>query len=198
MNKMIFIAIGSIIGAAIGGGVAYVYLNKKYDVVFEKETESYRNEIDELKKSNHKLQKQIVTKLDDAKASLVIPENPDDIPEENEDNVDSEPITFNSDDEDIRLINVKDFVDDEDYEKEEIKYYSVDGIIAENDEILDEEEFVEICGSEALDIIKKKISLKELSGKDNEIYIRNENFNTDYKIIRYKESYGDHFNKSKE
>jgi hypothetical protein len=193
MNKMIFIAIGSIIGAAIGGGVAYVYLNKKYDVVFEKETESYRNEIEELKKINYGFQKNEANKLYTKKEEFfkdqkVVDVDPDSLVKDEEDeDFDSEPTKKSGD---IRFISKKDFDDDDDFEKEYFDYYMGNATIVQNDEELSVEEFEEVCGNTVLPLLKKDRSLARWSSAgDNEIYIRNERYCVDYKITRLHEVY---------
>lgn len=193
MNKMIFIAIGSVIGAAIGGGIAYVYLNKKYDVVFEKETESYRNEIEELKKINYEFQKNEANKLYTKKEEFfkdqkVVDVDPDSLVKDEEDEeFDSEPTKKSGD---IRFISKKDFDDDDDFEKEYFDYYMGNAIIVQNDEELSIEEFEEVCGKTILPLLKKDRSLARWSSAgDNEIYIRNERYCVDYKITRLHEVY---------
>lgn len=201
MNRAIFVMIGSVIGAAIGGSAAYVYLNKKYDGVFDKETEAYRNEIDELRKSNNEFQIRLAGKNRDKKEEffenekVVEVDDPDSlIIDEDDDNdgYDAEPTTKAKD---IRFISQKDYEDDDDYEKEEFKYFMSDGVITQDDEILEPEEFEQVCGSTALILLKKDKSMKPTSGSDNELYIRNEQYDTDYKVVRYHSSYEDHMNK---
>ncbi len=198
MNKLIYVIIGSMIGAGIGGGIAYVYLNKKYDVVFEKETESYRSEIDTLRESNYALQKAQANKLYSKKEDFFKNENVADVDAKDVDNDNTSDID-DSDDFDaeptkksgeIRFISRKDFDDDDDYEKEYIEYYMGNDYIIQNDEVLDEEEFDEVCGSSAISLLKKDKSLARWSNADdNELYIRNERYGVDYKIVRFHKSY---------
>lgn len=203
MNKSIAIVIGSIVGAAIGGGVVYVYLNKKYDVIFERETESYREEISELKETNETLNKRLVAKLGKAKAEFFDKENVADVDqisiddltadeeaEDDDEEYDSESVKKTSND--IRFISKKDYDDDDEYEKEVFEYYMSDGVILQDEEVLDAEEFEEVCGNAALPLLKKDKSLSRWSsGGDNELYIRNEMYATDYKIKRYHKAYDD-------
>ena len=194
MNKLLYIVIGCVGGAAIGGGIAYIYLNKKYDVVFEKETESYRAEISELRSNYDDLQKNTARKLyktkeeffDNDKFASV---DPDDIVEDSEDeeNIDVEPTNKTTD---IRFITKKDYEDDEDYEKEEIVFYMADGVITQDEDILEEDEFFEVCGDRVLSLLREDKSLSRWSAAgDNELYIRNEGYSTDYKIKRYHKAY---------
>ena len=194
MNKLLYIVIGCVGGAAIGGGIAYVYLNKKYDVVFEKETESYRAEIDELRSNYDDLQKNTARKLYKKKEEFFendkfVSVDPDDIIEDSdeEENIDVEPTNKTTD---IRFITKKDYEDDEDYEKEEIVFYMADGVITQDEDILEEDEFFEVCGDRVLSLLREDKSLSRWSAAgDNELYIRNEGYSTDYKIKRYHKAY---------
>lgn len=196
MNKAIYIVIASVCGAAIGGGLAYVYLNKKYDVVFEKETESYRKEIGELRECCSSLQKRTARKLYKTKEEMMSEEHmvapdPDsliiDSDDDEDNNVDIEPTNKSGD---IRFISIKDFEDDDDFEKETIEYYMGNGVIVQDDDVLEDEEFIEVCGDSVLPLLRKDKSLSRWSNAgDNEIYVRNEEYGTDYKIKRHHMSY---------
>ena len=201
MNKSIYILVSAVIGAAIGGGCAYFYLNKKYDVVFDKETESYRDEIESLREENTSLHKRLVNKLGKDKAEFFenehvaddVPDEMLDISEEDEEDddegYDSEPTKKDGT---IRFIYKKDYEDDDDYEKETFEYYMANSIIVQDNDILEPEEFEEVCGTNALPLLRKDKSLSRWSSAgDNELYIRNENFNVDYKIKRYHMAFGD-------
>lgn len=196
MNKAIDIVIGSVIGAAIGGGIVYFYLNKKYDVIFEKETQSYRDEIDELRESNKTFQKRLANTLGKDKEEFfekehvadVDPDQLEEIITDEEESVDvDEPLKKSND---IRFISKKDYEDDDNYEKEEFEYYMGDGVIIQDEEELEPEEFEEVCGNAVLPLLKKDKSLSRWSsGGDNEIYIRNELYATDYRIKRHHTAY---------
>ena len=197
MNKTIYILIGSLIGAAIGGGGAYLYLNKKYDVVFEKETEVYRTELEDLRSKNSDLNKRLVAKLGKGKAEFFESEGvatiPDDIDVNNitddDEGYDAEPTSKNND---IRFISRKDYDDDDDYEKEVFEYYMGNNVITQDNDILEQEEFEEVCGTSVLPLLRKDKSLSRWSSAgDNEIYVRNEKYDTDYKILRHHLSFSD-------
>lgn len=197
MNKAIGIIIGSVVGAALGGGLIYIYLNKKYDNVFEKETESYRDEINNLNEKNKELNKRLISKLGKEKAEFFEKENVvevDDpnslIIEEESDSDESYDVEPTNKSADIRMISKKDYEDDEDYEKEVIEYYMLDQTYLQDEEILDIDEFERVCGQHAITLLKKDKSLARWSNADdNELYIRNEQYCTDYKIIRYHKAY---------
>jgi hypothetical protein len=206
MNKVITIIIGGIFGGAIGGGIAYWYLNAKYSKVMDIETQDYIDEIQNLREQNSKLQKQVINKLEAEKDRIASSEvegvvidpdqiSMDDIIEEEEEDDDNREVDIDNSDSDIRYISMRDYEDDEDYEKEVIKYYSGDGVITQDDEILDEEEFINVCGKAALNDLQRLTSLSSRSsGGDNELYIRNEEYNTDYQIKRYRLSYEKYIN----
>lgn len=196
MNKAIYIVIASVCGAALGGGLAYVYLNKKYDVVFEKETESYRNEISDLRECCDRLQKSTARKLYKTKEEMmseehIVAPDPDslivDDGEDEENNIEVEPANTSGD---IRYISRKDYEDDDDFEKETIEYYMADGTIVQDEDVLETDEFEEVCGNSVLPLLRKDKSLSRWSNAgDNELYIRNEGYGTDYKIKRYHKAY---------
>lgn len=196
MNKLIWIVVAGVVGAGLGGGAAYLYLNKKYDVVFEKETAADKAEIEELKRINYEFQKAQADKLyskkeDFFKDEKVTKVDPDDlVVEENEDDdFDAEPTKKSGE---IRFISKKDFDDDDDYEKEYFEFYMGDGSIVQDDELLDIDEFIEVCGTAALSLLKKDKSLARWSSAgDNELYIRNEQYSVDYKITRLHAAYPD-------
>jgi hypothetical protein len=199
MNKIGMIVIGCIFGAVLGGGASYVYLNKRYSKVLETEAKTYVDEISDLRSQLHDLKKEKTKELNDAKEviateKLKIVDNSDDIIEdvtdedEEDDHYDAEDIRRGPNN--VRFISARDFEDDTDYEKEEIKYFMSDGVISQNDEILEPEEFELVCGTSVLPLLRKDKSLSRWSsGGDNEIYIRNEEHITDYKIRRYHKSY---------
>lgn len=192
---MIFI--GCIFGVFLGGGASYIYLNKKYEKVLDTETETYIDEIEDLRTQLHSLKKEKTDTLNKAKeviasTKLNISDSSNDIVEddtdEEDDHYDAEDVKKGPNT--IRFISARDFEDDSDYEKEEIKYFMSDGIISQNDEILEPEEFEMVCGPSVLPLLRKDKSLSRWSsGGDNEIYIRNEEHITDYKVRRYHKSY---------
>lgn len=198
MSKVINVVLGTLFGAAVGGGVAYVYLNAKYSKVIDIECQSYQDEITSLRQQVGDLQKQVVTKLDEAKESIAneqpVEVDPaqlsiDDISVEEEEGdedegYDAEPTSKSGN---VRYIGEKDYEDDEDYEKEVFYYFSGDSIFTQDDEILDDEEVVGICGKDAVNKIKHHRDIRS-------IYVRNEDYNTDYKIKRYNMTYEKYIN----
>jgi hypothetical protein len=199
MNKAVYIAIGSAIGAALGTFITYIVLEKQYDVVFEHETQSYRDEIDKLRDENGTLNKRLVNKLGKEKAKFFEEEHVsdsvpnellnNDISEEDDDSYDIEPTKKEGS---IRFISKKDYEDDDDFEKETFEYYMGNGVIIQDNDILESEEFEEVCGNAVLPLLRKDKSLSRWSSAgDNEIYIRNEQYNTDYRIKRHHSSFDD-------
>jgi hypothetical protein len=83
----------------------------------------------------------------------------------------------------IRFIGPQDYDDDDDYEKEKIKFYSKDGVLTQDDDILSLEEFEDVCGKKAL------TSFGRYGAGANACYVRNEEYMTDYEIKRYNMSY---------
>ena len=191
--------VGIIFGTVVGGGVTYWYLNTKYSKVIDIETQDYIDQIDALKNQVHNLQKKVVGKLEDEKEAMinrpsnyseaVVVDNSinvNDIDEDDDDEPDIEPDDVS--DNIIRYISKGDYDDDEDYEKEEMKYFSGDNVITQDGEILDEDEFVNVCGRKALhDLINSKNNV-------GEIFVRNEEYVTDYKIKRINLSYQKYIN----
>lgn len=196
MNKAICIAIGSAIGAALGALITYVVLEKQYDVVFEAETRSYREEIDNLRDENNTLNKRLVNKLGKEKAKFFAEEHvSDSVPpemlnvDEDDEPYDIEPTKKDGN---IRFISKKDYEDDDDFEKETFEYYMGNGVIIQDNDILDTDEFEEVCGTTVLPLLRKDKSLSRWSSAgDNEIYIRNESYTTDYRIKRHHSSFDD-------
>lgn len=203
MNRTLATIIGIAIGTAVGGAIVYTYLNTKYSKVIEIETQDYIDEIKELKDNLHNVQKQVVNNLNEAKEKMAT-SNPytdavvidpdqismDDIIGEDDVDDDEPDVDVDNSNSDIRYISMRDYEDDEDYEKEVIKYFSADGVILQDEEILEADEFINVCGRRALNDLQRLTSLSSRSsGKDNELYIRNEEYNTDYKVIRLKVSY---------
>jgi nitrogen regulatory protein PII-like uncharacterized protein len=187
MSKGVVIGsiISGIVGIALGGGGVYLYFTKLYKSTTDVEYLKYKEELDEARSTIKDLQSKIVEKAGIIKSEVLdkstnayqealneisnIGDSNDDIDEE---------------DGDIRVIGSKDYDDDDEYEKEVIKYYSKDNVLTQDDEVMDMDEFDVICGEKAL----------KTFGPSNEIYIRNEAFMTDYKIVRYNMSYERYIN----
>lgn len=194
------VIVGGLVGALIGGAGVYIYFNKIYDVTKEREFQEYEAQIDEL-------QKRLAGKNDILKAELVSSNDYEDAVSEiseSDPETDIEVIEEDEDDEndgieaedlppqdDIRFIGPGDYDDDDDYEKETIKYYSKDDILTQDDEILEMEEFEQCCGNRALG------SFGKYGASANEVFVRNEHFGTDYKIKRYNMSYERYINASR-
>lgn len=181
MNNAIVLAAGILFGGIVGGGCTYVYLNKKYTNIQNTELEIYRKENRELKDQNKSIQKSIATKLETEKEKIFDDEGTDD-PEDD---------TFMTNESDIRFISPGDYDDDADYEKEEFKYFESDNVITQDDEVLDIEEFEEVCGRNAL------LCFGKYDADKDHVFVRNEHFNTDYKITKYHSSYSDYMHNRK-
>lgn len=196
MNKAAVVSsiISGIVGLAVGGGSVFLYYKKIQD--------NYNNELDESRRTIKNLQEQVKVNSENIKAdlmkqmtsqaseneyqkaveSVVIPADEQktetiDISSES----DESPIA--DEDGNIRFIGPQDYDDDEDYEKEKIKFYSKDGVLTQDDDILSLEEFEDVCGKKAL------MSFGKYGAGSNACYVRNEEFMTDYEIKRYNISY---------
>jgi hypothetical protein len=195
MNKPAIVSsiISGVVGLAIGGGSVFLYYKKIHENVMS-ELESSRETVRDL-------QNKINVRSEDIKADLIkqisIPskndykdavESIDNKPAE-ESTEDSATIDISEDlpnaDEsgNIRFIGPQDYDDDDDYEKEKIKFYSKDGVLTQDDDILSLEEFEDVCGKKAL------TSFGRYGAGANACYVRNEEYMTDYEIKRYNMSY---------
>lgn len=190
MNKSVVTGIISgIAGVVLGGIGVFVYFKKIHDVNTEREYQIYDEELKTARAEVTRLQKQLTKKLDTVKEDLKSEERDyektvldmiAEVEESEEDDI------IDADDlpgDDIRFIGPDDYEDDDDYEKEVIKYYSKDRVILQDEQIVEKDEFVEICGNTAL------ASFGMYGAKPNEVYVRNEHFGTDFKIVRYNLSY---------
>ena len=194
MNKPAIVSsiISGVVGLAIGGGSVFLYYKKIHENVMS-ELESSRETVRDL-------QNKIKVKSDDIKNELLgqiaskneYQEAVADIPKEEaeeESTEDSATIDISEDlpnaDEsgNIRFIGPQDYEDDDDYEKEKIKFYSKDGVLTQDDDILSLEEFEDVCGKKAL------TSFGKYGSGANACYVRNEEYMTDYEIKRYNISY---------
>lgn len=201
MNKTAVIAsiISGIVGLAVGGGSVVLY--------YKKIQENYDAELDESHRMISELQEKVNLKADDIKKDLM-----DKMASKNEYQeavksigsaelvIDEETEIDISDDTDypdadesgeIRFIGAKDYEDDEDYEKEKIKFYSKDGVLTQDNDILSLEEFENVCGKKAL------TSFGKYGSGPNVCYVRNEEYMTDYEIKKYNISYQSYKNSIK-
>ena len=198
MNKAAIVSsiISGIVGLAVGGGSVFLYYKKIQD--------NYNKELDETRALNKSLQDQLKVKSDDIKNELLgkfaskneyeeaINSIPTESEEEEPKEVDESVIDTDPNETDvIRFIGPKDYEEDEDYEKEKIKFYAKDGVLTQDDEVLTLEEFQDICGKRAL------ISFGRYGAGLNVCYVRNEEFMTDYEIKRYNMSYQSYKNSLK-
>lgn len=198
MGKAVTIVLSGLAGAAIGGCVVYVCLDRKFEKIFNSEVEARDSEIESLRNEISTLQKKVAVKNETEKEKRTVPNNAV-VP-----SVDPNSLIFAEDGDgtessipdddkslnDIRFISKRDYEDDDDYEKEEIEYYMFDGVITQDDEVLESEEFEAVCGTTVLPLLRKDKSLARWSSAgDNEIYIRNENYCTDYKVSRHHKAY---------
>jgi hypothetical protein len=201
MSKAVVIGsvISGIIGLGIGIGGTYIYFKKVYDVNTDKEYQEYKRQLDEDRETIKNLQAQVANKLALVKEDMLksgMEEGT--VPVIVSDNLTIDDIIAESEEpeaeinEDIRFISPKDYDDDDEYEKEFIKYYSVDNVISQDDDILSDEEFTEVCGGR---IVLQ--SFGKFDAPSSEIYVRNEHFRTDYKIKKYNISYERYINSLK-
>lgn len=196
MNKTAVVSsiISGVVGLALGGGSVFLY--------YKKIQENYDRELDESHRTITDLQNKIKVKSDDIKNELLgqlttskneyeeavdsIPkeETEEEVEDEAEIDISDEPELPKADDKlDIRFIGPNDYEDDDDYEKEKIKFYSKDGVLTQDDDVLTLKEFEEVCGNKAL------TSFGKYGAGSNACYVRNEEYMTDYEIKRYNMSY---------
>lgn len=201
MSKAVVIGsvISGVVGLGIGIGGTYIYFKKVYDVNTDKEYQEYKRQLDEDRETIKNLQAQVANKLALVKEDMLksgMEEGT--VPVVVSDNLTIDDIITESEEpkaeinEDVRFISPKDYDDDEDYEKEIIKYYSVDNVISQDDDVLSIEEFKDVCGDE-----KVLHSFGKFDAPPSEVYVRNEFFNTDYKIKKYNISYERYINSLK-
>jgi len=193
MNKTAVVSsiISGVVGLALGGGSVFLYYKKIQD--------NYDRELDESHRTITDLQNKIKVKSEDIKNELLgqfaskneYQDAVADIPKEETEEEDVAEIDISDDPEspmaddklDIRFIGPQDYEDDDDYEKEKIKFYSKDGVLTQDNDVLTLEEFEEVCGKKAL------TSFGKYGAGSNSCYVRNEEYMTDYEIKRYNMSY---------
>ena len=194
MNKTAVVSsiISGVVGLALGGGSVFLY--------YKKIQENYDRELDESHRTITDLQNKVKVKSDDIKNELLgqltaskneYQEAVADIPKEETKEEDVAEIDISDDPElpmaddklDIRFIGPQDYEDDDDYEKEKIKFYSKDGVLTQDDDVLTLEEFENVCGKKTL------MSFGKYGAGSNACYVRNEEYMTDYEIKRYNMSY---------
>lgn len=195
MNKTAVVSsiISGVIGLALGGGSVFLY--------YKKIQENYDRELDESHRIITDLQNKVKVKSDDIKNELLgqlttskneyeeavasIPnEEKVEAKDEVEIDISDDPELPMADDKlDIRFIGPQDYDDDDDYEKEKIKFYSKDGVLTQDDDVLTLQEFEDVCGKKAL------MSFGKYGAGSNACYVRNEEYMTDYEIKRYNMSY---------
>lgn len=204
MNKTAIIAsiISGIVGLAVGSGSVILY--------YKKIQENYDAELDESHRMISELQEKVNLKADDIKKDLMGKMASKNEYQEAVKSIESIPNTVLvtddemeidiSDDTDypdadesgeIRFIGAKDYEDDEDYEKEKIKFYSKDGVLTQDNDVLSLEEFENVCGKKAL------TSFGKYGSGPNVCYVRNEEYMTDYEIKKYNISYQSYKNSIK-
>lgn len=204
MNKTAIIAsiISGIVGLAVGGGSVILY--------YKKIQENYDAELDESHRMISELQEKVNLKADDIKKDIMSKMASKNEYQEAVKSIKSIPNTVLvtddemeidiSDDTDypdadesgeIRFISAKDYEDDEDYEKEKIKFYSKDGVLTQDNDVLSLEEFENVCGKKAL------TSFGKYGSGPNVCYVRNEEYMTDYEIKKYNISYQSYKNSIK-
>lgn len=196
MNKTAVVSsiISGVVGLALGGGSVFLY--------YKKIQENYDRELDESHRTITDLQNKVKVKSDDIKnellgqlaaskneyeeavASIPNEETEEEVEDEAEIDISDDPELPMADDKlDIRFIGPQDYEDDDDYEKEKIKFYSKDGVLTQDNDVLTLKEFEEVCGKKAL------MAFGKYGAGSNACYVRNEMFMTDYEIKRYNMSY---------
>ena len=196
MNKTAVVSsiISGVVGLALGGGSVFLY--------YKKIQENYDRELDESHRTITDLQNKVKVKSDDIKnellgqlaaskneyeeavASIPNEETEEEVEDEAEIDISDDPELPMADDKlDIRFIGPQDYEDDDDYEKEKIKFYSKDGVLTQDNDVLTLKEFEDVCGKKAL------MSFGKYGAGSNACYVRNETFMTDYEIKRYNMSY---------
>ena len=195
MNKPAIVSsiISGVVGLAVGGGSVFLYYKKIHENVMS-ELESSRETVRDI-------QNKINIRSEDIKADLIkqisLPSKNDykeavesidnkSVEESTEDSATidiSEDLPNADESGNIRFIGPQDYDDDDDYEKEKIKFYSKDGVLTQDDDILSLEEFEDVCGKKAL------TSFGKYGAGTNACYVRNEEYMTDYEIKRYNISY---------
>lgn len=209
MNNYLKIAIGAAVGAGVGwfiGSVIVEYLdimeerrNEEYidGLVVESVDENEENQrpFEMSKKNNVKRERTLdYTKAfvpdETAKPELaalvakynqgIIPDEPSAPPEGEEEWTDEDLDT--ADDGPIRIINVAEYAaSDSGYEQRTLLYFDDDVVSDENRKVLrDPESFI---GEEAL------ISFGVLSGKEDTVYIRNDDRKQEFEVIRMDEPF---------
>lgn len=204
MNKTAVIAsiISGIVGLAVGGGSVILY--------YKKIQENYDAELDESHRMISELQEKVNLKADDIKNELIskmASKNEYQEAVKSIESADTPNAVLVTDEEmeidisddypdadesgEIRFIGAKDYEDDEDYEKEKIKFYSKDGVLTQDNDVLSLEEFENVCGKKAL------TSFGKYGSGPNVCYVRNEEYMTDYEIKKYNISYQSYKNSIK-
>ena len=204
MNKTAIIAsiISGIVGLAVGGGSVILY--------YKKIQENYDAELDESHRMISELQEKVNLKADDIKKDIMskmASKNEYQEAVKSIESADASNAVLVADEEteidisddypdadesgEIRFIGAKDYEDDEDYEKEKIKFYSKDGVLTQDNDILSLEEFENVCGKKAL------TSFGKYGSGPNVCYVRNEEYMTDYEIKKYNISYQSYKNSIK-
>lgn len=193
MNDFVKYGLSAIGGAGLGVLACYLYLNKIKNTIEDKEFAIYRDELTKLRAKNESLEAYIkrMGSEDESYKNAVVLDNemmPDPTPitciqdESEEDEDEDDDVEIEEDSFDIRFISPADYEDDEDYEKEVLKYYK-DGVVTQDDEILELYEVEDQVGDKALK------SFGMYGATRNEVYVRNEHWKTDYKIKKYNLSY---------
>lgn len=193
MNKPAIVSsiISGVVGLAVGGGSVFLYYKKIHENVMS-ELETSRETVRDLQNKikvksddiKNELLGQIASKNEYQEAVADIPKEEAEKSDEAEIDISGEPELPNADESgNIRFIGPQDYDDDDDYEKEKIKFYSKDGVLTQDDDILSLEEFEDVCGKKAL------TSFGKYGAGTNACYVRNEEYMTDYEIKRYNISY---------
>jgi len=199
MNKAVISSIISgIVGFALGAVGTYLYFDRVHTNNTEREYLEYKKKLEEDEEIITNLQSQVAAKLVAVKKEM-LESKPDYTPEEPElvnltiDDISNDEVDENESPEitdEIHFISRIEYENEDDYEKDFIKYFSVDKVIVYNDDTISIDEFMNYCGS---DIVLRSFG-KYGSDNSSEVFVRNEHFCTDYKIKRYKISYERYLN----
>ena len=179
--------IGFAVGALVGGLVTYFATKKRFEAKANKEIKEVRDYYTEefIKDYNHssdkmaepkKIEPNNTQEVKKGKSLIALKVDPFSLDKAFE--------TSANVVEDIRIIRLQDFTDDDEYDKETLIYYEDDVLTDQYDhvELIDDvigRECLEHFGEEPADIYSDEF----VKGEEDIVYVRNERFKTDYEVI---------------